>query len=139
MIKLNKTVQPGFSFIEMMIAITLMALFISFAGPQLMKALGKGKTTATVNTLNVVRDAIRNYQMDTGRYPNTLDDLIKKPEGVSGWQSPYVGDETAENPEIPQDAWNQDLVYKLNERGAKPPFELYSLGDPSKDERVYAK
>jgi general secretion pathway protein G len=135
----NKTLQPGMSFIEITIVITIMALFIALAGPKLMSVLGRGKKTVTVNNLKVVASAIQQYKIDTQVYPNSLQDLVKKPEGVNGWQEAYVG--TDANPEVPKDGYGQDLEYKLNPPRSTPPYELYSKGDPDKaeEERIYAK
>lgn len=143
MFKQTKTLQPGFNFIELLISITIIALFIGVVGPRLMSLLGKGQKTATESTLKGIASAITEYKMDVGSYPNTLEDLVKKPENVSNWQGPYLakGESGAEIESIPLDPWSQPIQYKLNDRGVKPPFELYSLGDPEKeDARIsYAK
>lgn len=136
----HKTAQPGFNFIEMLISIVIMALFIGVVGPKFMSLLGRGKRTATASILKTVSAAITQYKIDVGQLPNTLDDLVRKPEGANGWNGPYAGSENEANPTVQQDAWNQPLVYKRNERGVVPPFELYSMGDPDKEEdRIYAK
>jgi len=139
MIEINKTLKPGYSFIELMFGILIMAVLAGFVVPKMMSLLGKSKKRSTENTLKIVKAHIQEYKATVGTYPQTLKDLIVKPEGANGWDGPYVGDEDSANPEVPKDAWNGDLVYKLKERGAKPPFELYSLGDPDKeDDRIDA-
>jgi general secretion pathway protein G len=140
MTKRQNTVQPGFSFIEMMIAVVIIGILGSLIGPKVFSLLGRTKTTATKNTLKVTEDNITQYYLDTGSYPEKLDDLIKKPENANNWNGPYAGKGNEANPELPNDAWDQPLKYKKNERGVKPPFELYSEGDPTKEEnRIYAK
>lgn len=140
MITKNKTLQPGMSFIEIIIVISIMALFAALAGPKLMSVLGRGKKAATQNNLSVISAAIKQYKIDTGLYPNSLQDLVKKPENITGWQEAYVGNDVA-NPEVPRDGWGQDFEYKVNPRGSVPAYELYSKGDPDKaeEERIYAK
>ena len=137
----NKTLQPGMTFIEIIIVITIMALFAAAVIPRLMSTLGRGQKTSTRSTLNVIAAGIQQYKIDVGTYPNKLEDLVKKPEGVSGWQEAYVGSEKTANPEVPRDAWGQEFEYKLNPRGSVPAYELYSKGDPDKaeEERIYAK
>ncbi len=138
MVKKNTTLQPGFNFIELLISITIIALFIGLVGPSFMRLLGKGQKTATESTLKTVASGITEYKMDVGKYPNTLDELIRRPENVSNWQGPYFGDESKGTVAMPTDAWGQEIQYKLHEAGAKPPFELYSLGNPEKeDDRIY--
>ncbi|MBI2353322.1 type II secretion system protein GspG [Candidatus Dependentiae bacterium] len=130
----SRTLRPGYSYIELMVAVLVIVLLMSFVGPKVFKLLGSAKKASTQNTLKIIKNAIQEYKMQVGTYPTTLKALIEKPEGVVGWEGPYVGDENSAQPEVPKDAWNQDFTYKLNERGAKPPFELYSLGDPEKEE-----
>lgn len=141
MFKQNKMLQPGFNFIEMMVALVIIGIIVGMVGPRVMSLLGRGKKTATQNTLKVVATGLAQYKMDVGTYPDSLDDLIKKPENASNWQGPYVGDETKGSAEIPTDAWGQTIKYKKNDRGVTPPFDLYSEGDPEKEEdRIsYAK
>lgn len=135
----NKTLQPGMSFIEIVIVITIMGLFMAIAVPKLMSVLGRGKKAVTQTNLNVVADAIRQYKIDTNQYPNSLQDLVKKPDNVTGWHEAYVGNDT--NPEVPKDGYGQDFEYKLNPPRSTPAYELYSKGDPDKpeEERIYAK
>lgn len=140
MISVKKSLQPGFSIIELMVALLIIGIIAGMIGPRVLGFLGSSRKTSTLNTLKVVKQAVKQYKMTVGTYPAKLQDLVVKPEGVSGWDGPYVGDEDSANPEVPKDAWGQDLEYKLNDRGAKPPFDLYSAGDPDKEEdRIDAK
>lgn len=43
MFKRSTTLQPGFNFIELLISITIIAIFVGLAGPRVMSLLGKGK------------------------------------------------------------------------------------------------
>ncbi len=129
---IHKSLKPGYSYIELMFAVLIIALIIGLAGPQMMKLFGRTQKTSTKNMLKNVKAGIQQYKADVGSYPQNLRDLIVKPEGVTNWEGPYVGEEP--NPEISKDAWGNEPVYRLNERGAKPPFELYSQGDPDKEE-----
>jgi general secretion pathway protein G len=135
----QKTLQPGFSFIEMMIVLVIMGILMTMVGPRVMGLLGKGKKASTQSALKVVNQAIKQYKFDVGRLPDRLDDLIKKPENASGWDGPYAGDEDSANPEVQKDGWDQELVYVKKAPGTTPAYELYSNGDPEKeDDRIYA-
>lgn len=134
MISVSKSLKPGYSFIELMFGILIMAVLAGFVVPKMLSLLGKSKRRSTENTLKIVKTAIQEYKEDVKAYPQSLKDLVVKPEGANGWQGPYVGNEDSANPEVPQDAFGGELVYKLKERGAKPRFELYSLGDQDKEE-----
>lgn len=139
MISMPKSLKPGYSYIELMVAVLVVVVLMSFVGPRMFSLLTGSKKASTKNTLKIVKNAIQKYKMTVGSYPQNLQDLVSKPEGATGWDGPYVGDEDSANPEVPKDAFGGDLVYKLKERGAKPPFELYSTGDQDKeDDRIDA-
>jgi len=137
----NKTLQPGFNFIEMMVALVIIGIIVGMIGPRVMGLLGRGRRTTTESALKVIAGAIKQYKIDVGTYPEKIEDLVKRPENVSNWQGPYAGDEDKANPAVQPDGWGNPFVYKLNAKGATPPFELYSEGDPDKeDDRIsYAK
>jgi general secretion pathway protein G len=132
----NNDLQSGFSFLEMMVVLVIMGLLFGLIGRNASGLLGRGKSTTTQSTLKVVDEAIQEYSFDVGQYPNSLEELNHPKEGTQNYKGPYLN-EKFEKKGI-KDAWGQDLVYKKGERGANPPYELFSEGDPTKDEKVYA-
>ena len=49
---------------------------------------------------------IQSYQLDTGRAPATLDDLLTS-NGVPGWRGPYA------RPADVRDAWDHPIDYRI--------------------------
>lgn len=132
MIDMKKTAQAGFSMIELMISLAIIAIILGLVVPGAMGLLNKGNRAATQNTLKIVNAAIFDYKADVHSLPNKLEDLDKRPEGVSGWNGSYLP-EKMQGQEI-LDGYGEPLVYKKNERGAKKAYELYSNGNPEKEE-----
>ena len=132
MVEINKSLKPGFSVIELMISLGIIMLILSFVAPGLSKLLSKGDRAKTQNVLQLVNQAILEYKADVHGLPEKLDDLDKRPEGVQGWNGSYLP-EKMQGQEI-VDGWNEALVYKKNARGSEKAYELYSMGDPSKEE-----
>jgi general secretion pathway protein G len=130
--------QPGISLIEIMIAVTIMALFAALVGPTVYKYLATSKKTATQITLKGIQEAIETFHEHTGTYPNAISELYIRPaaEPVSKrWDGPYLGTGTRGTKpldEDPRDAWKQEFVYQLNAKGTQPPYVLYSWG-PNKE------
>jgi general secretion pathway protein G len=127
------TTRGGFTLIEMIIAVALMGLFAVLVGPPMLEWIGRGKETSTESNLQAIKQAIDVYNMDTGYYPQTLNDLIRRPldeESAENWRGPYL--ELKGKKEIPKDGWNRKFVYRLNEEGAQTPYELYSYGSKGK-------
>lgn len=125
---------PGISLIEIVIAITLIAIFAGLVGPTLFRYLTTGRKTATEVTLRGIQEAIENFREDTGIYPNSISELYIRPSGDpvnKRWKGPYLGkgkrgeEALTENP---RDAWKGEIVYQLNPKGTQPPYVLYSWG-----------
>ncbi|NBV40472.1 prepilin-type N-terminal cleavage/methylation domain-containing protein [bacterium] len=130
---MNKHVQPGMSFIEIMIVLAIMGVFIAMVGPNLASWLGRGQKSATLSTLRSITNELETYNMDTGHYPDSLEDLVTQPADESNWSGPYMN-------RIPKDGWKQEFSYKRNDKGVQPPYELFSYGDPKKeDDKIYAE
>ena len=127
--------RSGFSFIEITIVLVIMAALMGTVGRNALNFFTKGRTRATEATLKAVKSAVVEYKGDTGQYPETLTDLVNPSKRLPGYSGPYLQDVEDE----PLDAWGAPLRYRKNDRGANPPFELYSEGDPDKDEaNIYA-
>ena len=121
----SRCARAGFSLMEIMIAVTILGLVMAMVGPALNNTLKKGKIRTTKSTMRSFKDAISSYQMEVGKIPQTLKDLIKKPREESAakkWEGPYI-----EKEDIPEDPWGENFVYKLTP-GSKHPYELYSRG-----------
>ena len=127
-----KSNQAGFSIFELMIALAIIAVILGMVVPNAMKILGKGVRSKTQNILKVVEQAIFEYKADVHVLPEKLEDLDKRPEGVQGWNGSYLPEKMQGNQIV--DGWNQPLVYKKNPKGAAKAYELYSNGDPEKEE-----
>jgi general secretion pathway protein G len=68
----------GFTLIELMVVMVIVALLITIAVPRYFGSLQRSKETALQQTLAVTRDALDKYYGDNGRYPDSLDVLITR-------------------------------------------------------------
>jgi general secretion pathway protein G len=122
----SRSVRDGFTFIELVIAIAILALLALVVGPLVMGQLDKARMSSTRSNLTSIKTAIDMFKVDTGKYPTKLRDLVEKPkeEAIArSWQKGgYL-----QGAEVPQDAWKEDFVYKRTAEG-KNPYELYSYG-----------
>lgn len=66
----------GFTLIELMVVMVLIALLLSIATPRYFNALSHGRIKVQRQNLAVMRDAIDKFYGDQGRYPDTLEDLV---------------------------------------------------------------
>ncbi len=74
--KLNK--QNGFTLIELLVVMAIIATLLTLAMPRYFHSVDKSKEVVLKENLSEVRRAIDKYYGDNGKYPDTLDDLVRK-------------------------------------------------------------
>ncbi len=68
----------GFTLIEMLVVMTLIALLLTLATPRYFRSLDAGRTQVQRQNLSTIRDAIDKFFGDLGRYPDSLDELATR-------------------------------------------------------------
>lgn len=121
--------RHGFTLLEIMIVVTIIGLIAAFAIVSLMRtSQGAREDVARTMCKGTLSTAIGLFQLHTGSYPASLDELRTQPSGVNGWRGPYL-EETAIDP------WGEPYLYR--NPGTKNPhkFDVYSKG-PDKQENT---
>ena len=67
----------GFTLIELMVVMAIIATLLAIAAPAYFDHLHKAEESALRETLFVVRDSIDKFRGDNGRYPNSLEELVE--------------------------------------------------------------
>lgn len=70
--------RGGFTLIEMLVVMTLIALLLTLAVPRYFRSVDSGRLTVQRQNLATIRDAIDKFSADLGRYPDSLDELVAK-------------------------------------------------------------
>jgi len=129
---------PGFSLMEIMIALAIVATIAVVLAQGIATMRNRANINTTQQTMRNIKNAITLFHTDTGTYPETLKDLVRRPsneEIAADWTSPYLE-------KVPKDAWGNDFKYILP-AGDDQDYELFSYGSGgkkgSKDNRVYPK
>ena len=91
--------RAGFTLIEMMLVVVIIGILVTIAAINVGDKANQAKITATEATIAGIRTAINQYEMDHGKYPQSLADL------VSG-EKHYLDQET-----VPTDAWKHEFKY----------------------------
>jgi general secretion pathway protein G len=124
MCKHKQKAQTGFSLIELLVALTIIALLGAVVGPQLIGSLGGAKSDTTKIQIEDFGAALDLFYLDNGRYPTTeegLRALISAPADLGTWDGPYL-----KKNNIPKDAWGND--YRYAAPGTNGLYDLYSYG-----------
>jgi len=66
----------GFTLIELMVALTIVALLLSIVAPKYFGGVSRAEEAVLKENLYLVRDALDKYYSDKGRYPGTLEELV---------------------------------------------------------------
>ncbi|MBK5291985.1 MAG: type II secretion system major pseudopilin GspG [Acidobacteriia bacterium] len=118
------TGQAGITLIEMLVVVTIIALFAALVAPSMLNKTDAARVTAAHAQINSFMTALGAYKLDTGVYPSTemgLNVLRTRPANVNNWQGPYLPKE------IPMDPWGRAYLYKYpSGQGDEP--EIISLG-----------
>ena len=67
----------GFSFVELMVVITIIVILVAMAIPIYQKTIIRSKETVLQNNLLTLRMVIDNYTFDKGKAPQSLQDLVQ--------------------------------------------------------------
>ncbi|MFP4466062.1 MAG: type II secretion system major pseudopilin GspG [Candidatus Goldiibacteriota bacterium] len=114
--------KGGFTLIEMLVVLAIIALLASLAGPAVFKKLGPAKRSIAEAQMKMFSEALDSYYIDTGRYPTAyegLETLVSRPAGAKGWKGPYL------RKQVPVDPWGSPYVYRTTGDGG---FEIISFG-----------
>lgn len=121
--------QAGITLIEMLVVVTIIALFAGLVVPRMLRRTDTARITAARAQINAFMTALGAYKLDTGLYPTTeqgLQALRVQPQGLTQWQGPYLPQE------IPVDPWGRPYVYRYpGEHGDEPDIISYGAdGQP---------
>ena len=117
--------QSGVTLIEMMVVVTIIALFAALVLPKMFKRAD----TARVRRRRARRStafmtALGAYKLDTSTFPTTeqgLQALRVRPAGVPLWKGPYLPQD------VPLDPWGRPYHLQVSgEHGDEP--DIVSLG-----------
>jgi general secretion pathway protein G len=121
---MKKGSQAGITLIEMLVVMTIIALFAALVAPRMLRQSDKARVVAARAQINSFMTALGTYKLDTGTYPTTeqgLQALRVKPQNVEQWQGPYLPQD------IPVDPWGHPYLYKYpGEHGDEPDIICYA-------------
>ena len=118
----------GFTLIEIMVVIVILALLAAIVGPKLIGRTDDAKITDSKVQLKNLETALKLYRMDTGAYPTTeqgLQSLITKPT-VGVIPKNFKEGGYLESKQVPKDGWGSDYVYLSP--GEHGDYDLCSYG-----------
>lgn len=117
--------QSGFSLMEILIVLALIAMLAGLVIANLDKIFGGGQEKVAKIWVKQIDTPLIAYRISMGNYPSTdegLQALVKAPAGKEGkWGGPYIK-------VLPEDPWGRPYQYRFP--GVKNPtsYDVWSLG-----------
>lgn len=116
--------QAGFSLMELLVALVILALIMGIVGPRVIGYLSRAKSQTAETQVRLIQGALDLYLLDVGRYPTEqegLRALVEAPPNAPGWAGPYLDDEA-----VPEDPWGRPYLYATGSDGMR--VRVFSLG-----------
>ncbi len=121
---LRKKNESGFTLVEILVVMALIALLASLVAPKLFNKLGSSKIKAATAQIGMIEVALDAFRLDVGRYPNENEGLplLWQDNGkLKAWDGLYLPKP------VKADPWGGSYKYKSPGPAGKP-FDLTSLG-----------
>lgn len=116
-----RTGQAGFTLMEIIVVVVLIGAIAAFAASRIMGGSDRARVNLARAQVQTLAEKVQQFQMDTGRYPSALEELVTQPGGGGGgWLGPYAKEADLKDP------WGHPVQYAAP--GSGGPFDLTSLG-----------
>jgi general secretion pathway protein G len=118
--------ERGFTLIEIMVVMVIIAILGALIGPQILGRVDEARATKAKQDIRALETALDLYKMDNFKYPTTdqgLEALVRKPDdpSVRNWkEGGYVR-------QLSKDPWGNDYHYLAPGTHGKH-YDLYTLG-----------
>lgn len=122
--KRRRSGEAGYSLLEILLGLAIIALLIGVAGPRLFSLFERGKHKVAEIQMEQLQASLDLFRLDMRRYPTTeegLAALLERPGAAEGrWSGPYIDKASGLT-----DPWDAPYVYRSEAAGA---YDLVSYG-----------
>lgn len=128
--------EAGFSLLEMLVVLAIMALLATLVAPRLFNQVDRAKVTSATAQARSIKTSLDTLRLDIGRYPTAEEGLTllvsppQDPAARATWFGPYL------EGELPNDPWGNPYTYvppQTDESGFVISPKIKSLGADNRD------
>ena len=123
----NSWRRRGFTLVELLLVLTILAILASIVIPNLIGRAEKAREIAAASEIANIVTALSMFEVDNGYLPKSgegLQSLITKPrEAQNTWKGPYL-----QKGKVPLDPWKQAYIYEIPGKHNPSSFDLYTRG-----------
>lgn len=117
--------SSGFTLIEVIVVIVLIGGILAVVGGKIITNKKRAEANLARTSLQSLAAQVDQYQADVGAYPESLEQLVSSPSGVTGWLGPYAKKADLSDP------WHNVIQYR-RPGDEDAPYTLSSLGADGK-------
>ena len=120
--------RSGFTLIEIMVVIAVLAILAALVAPNIFSHLGTAKDVAAKSQMEMIGAALDAYRLDNGRYPTSAQGLeVLRTEPTieprpRNWRGPYL------RREVPLDPWGTPYQFVSPGEANPNAYDLLSYG-----------
>ena len=115
--------RGGFTLLEVMIVLFILVTLAAMAIVAVQGTRNEASKRAAFTYVKLLDSAVKRYEIDMGRPPESLADLQNAPDPKGGWAGPYIED-TATN----MDPWGSPYQYAVPGTRTSRGYEIWSFG-----------
>ncbi len=114
--------KHGFTLIEIMLVVIILGILAAMVVPKLTGRSDEARRSIAKTDIDSnIALAIDLYEVDTGSFPDSLNDLRSAPSGEDNWKGPYLKKK-------PLDPWGKEYVYVYPGQHNEDGYDLFSKG-----------
>ena len=118
----NVTKRRGFTLVELLVVIVILAMLSGIVAPKFFGQIEKAKWDSCKAKMAPIESAIDTFLLNTNFYPNSLEELVSDP-GLNGWEGPYLKESQLYDP------WDNLYIYLPYNGG----YDLLSYGSDGQE------
>ena len=121
-----KRTQSGFTLIEILVVITILAILAGLLVPRVMDRPDQARVVAAKNDVRAIQSAVNLYRLDSGVYPSTEQGLLALVQRPETGNAPRNWKQGGYLERLPKDPWGNDYLYLYP--GVHGEVDIFSLG-----------
>jgi len=115
--------SAGFTLIEILLVVIIIGILVSLVAPRLAGRSEEARIQAARADINGgLALALDLYEVDNGRYPGNLSELVNKSGNAPNWRGPYL------KKGVSKDPWNNAYIYRNPGQHNSSGYDIFSAG-----------
>jgi len=119
--KRRKAMTRGFTLVEMMAVVVIIAILAAVIGPRIFSQVNKTQQVRAKQDIEAISRAISMFRLDTNQFPQDLRELQRNENDLKGWRGPYLKKSSIKDP------WDHNYQYISPGRDNRD-FDIWSTG-----------